>query len=195
MKTDTDTNGAYIVSKKGIVVFREDRGKFTDDMGEHLIYLVGMGKTQVEICNEVGITSVTLCAWKNEKSPYYKKEFAEQYKIAYKDGADVISAECKEIADNSEGDVYDDVNSKGVTVSRPNNANVQRDKLRIETRRWMCAIRNKEKYGKLDVSKDISNVETTFIINQFGDGKKNGDSASAIKSVKAAVINRLEDKG
>ncbi len=49
---------------------------------------------------------------------------------------------------------------------------LQRDKLRTDIRWRMCAIRDKERYGKLDSSKDIGEVDTSFIILKYGGDKK-----------------------
>lgn len=84
-------------------------------------------------------------------------EFSEQYALACDQRADAIFEESLEIADDREGDVT-------LTEDGPvfNNARVQRDRLRVDTRRWFVGKLAPKKYGEkqaIDVSGSLVTPE------------------------------------
>ncbi len=168
---DLMQDGELVLKSNGVLGFNGAK-KWSKRLGERAIELAGIGCTLSQICKDIGVDASILCMWKREGSPYYKKEFAEAYALAYREGADVLEAESLAIADDTTGDTYEDVNKAGVVTNRPNSANVQRDKLRIETRQFMATVRNRAKFGKSEVMKHEGTVETSFIINKFGSGKE-----------------------
>lgn len=156
----------------------KQKAVWSEELGAELIRLVGLGKTMKEQVEGVKESmGVTMCAdniqkWKNPKlKSRYKKEFAEAYAEAYKNGADVIEAEVLRIADDTSKDTYEDKNKSGVVVKRPNNASVQRDRLRIDVRHRMMTVRNREKYGKTDTMTHVGNADQPIIVTNFGDKK------------------------
>lgn len=77
------------------------------------------------------------------------------YAHATKLRADVIFDEIFEIADNSMNDFEDIDIGEGVVVRKPNLEHIQRDRLRVDARKWALSKMNPKKYGdKVDVTTD-----------------------------------------
>lgn len=151
---------------------------WSEELGEELVRLVGLGLTINQMLESIKESmGITMCAnnlskWKNPKNEKrYKKEFAEAYAEAFKASADVIEAEVLKIADDTTKDVYEDTNKSGDVIKRPNNANVQRDRLRIDVRKSMMTVRNRDKYGKTDTLSHVGNPDQPIIVTNFGDKK------------------------
>ena len=90
------------------------------------------------------------------------KEKANKYARACAQRADLIFEETLEIADETEQDIID-VEGKKVE----NNKLVQRDKLRVETRKWFLAKLHPKKYGdKTEVELNV-NEKDSFSKEEF----------------------------
>jgi hypothetical protein len=170
-KVDFLEEREVVIGKNGIAKLKvKGKSKWTEDLGDLLVYLVGQGMTQKPLCKLAGINTSTLGAWKKEGGPYYRKEFAIAYEDAYRhEGADNIMSECVQIADDTSQDMYEGESKWGV-VQKPNIVPTNRAKVRIDIRMRQCAVRNKEKYGKSDTLTHQGAIETTFDIIHFGDG-------------------------
>lgn len=97
-------------------------------------------------CRENGI-AVTTFITRVEKSP----ELAEQYARAKEEGIERFADEIAEIADNESQDIF-------------NPAKVARDRLRIDSRKWLLSKLIPKKYGdKLDVTSGGEKVPTPII--------------------------------
>ncbi len=80
-----------------------------------------------------------------------KKKRREQYARATSERSDAIFEEIMDIADSREHDVYTDKDGKEHT----NHHVIQRDRLRVDSRKWMLGKLNPKKYGdKLDLTTD-----------------------------------------
>lgn len=95
-----------------------------------------------------------------------------QYARAREKRADLIFEEMKEIADKQDKDVYIDHEGK----ERIDHNVIHRNKLQIDTRKWMLAKMQPKKYGdKIDITtkdKEINAVNQTIpteIIKQIAD--------------------------
>jgi transcriptional regulator with XRE-family HTH domain len=170
-KVDFLEEREVVIGKNGIAKLKvKGKSKWTEDLGDLLVYLVGQGMTQRELCKLAGINTSTLCEWKKEGGSSYKKEFALAYADAYKyEGADNIEAECKEIADDASRDMYEGETKFGI-VQKPNIVPVNRAKVQIDVRQRQMAVRNRDKYGKSENLTQIGAVESSFTILKFGDG-------------------------
>lgn len=71
--------------------------------------------------------------------------FRARYVRAKEDQADVFVEEMLEIADNNENDIS--IDPKDETKKRIEYANIQRAKLRVDTRRWIASKFKANKYG------------------------------------------------
>jgi hypothetical protein len=72
------------------------------------------------------------------------KEFADQYARAKEESADAMADEMLDIADDGDGDMTEDAQGN----MKVNNENVQRARLRIDTRKWIASKLKPKKYGE-----------------------------------------------
>ncbi|MGV0964914.1 terminase small subunit-like protein [Empedobacter falsenii] len=85
------------------------------------------------------------------------KEMADQYARAREERADGIFEEILDIVDCEDNDVTE-IDIDGILVTRVNHDVIQRDRLRVDARKWILAKMNPKKYGdKID---HTSNGET-----------------------------------
>lgn len=92
-------------------------------------------------------------------------EFSQQYARAKEQGAEAWAEEILEIADDGTNDYVADNYDKGRTPGyRVDGENIQRSKLRVDTRKWLMAKMKPKKYGdKLDVTSGGDKVEVAPI--------------------------------
>ena len=93
--------------------------------------------------------------WLNESSHKYDAEFLNNYTRATSTRADHLFDEILEIADNRGGDVVikDDGNE---TIDQ---AVIQRDRLRVDARKWALSKMIPKKYGdKIDINSENTNI-------------------------------------
>lgn len=84
------------------------------------------------------ISSQTFFKWVDAS-----KQKTKQYARALELRAEYMSEEILEIADNTEGDFYKDEEGR----ERVDHENIQRSKLRVDTRKWLMAKMMPKKYG------------------------------------------------
>lgn len=109
------------------------------------------------ICAEEGMPSVsTVLKWLRED----KDGFSAQYARAKEEQADNLVEEILEISDHTE---EDHTPFTGGNV-------VQRDKLRVDARKWVASKLKPKKYGdKLDLTSDGEKLKTEPTIIKWGD--------------------------
>lgn len=78
-------------------------------------------------------------------------ELAKQYAYACEERAEGIFDEMFDIADDSTDDITEHDLGDGIMLSKVNQENIQRSKLRVDTRKWALSKMNPKKYG--DASK------------------------------------------
>ena len=101
-----------------------------DQTVNYIIDQIASGRSVTSICSEPGIPSlVTVMKWIN-KHP----DFAKDYFLAKSMSAEVYASEIIDISDNNQGD-----------MNQPQN--IQRDKLRVDTRKWVAARLMPKRYG------------------------------------------------
>jgi hypothetical protein len=92
----------------------------------------------------------------------------KKYARACEMRADKMAEEMIEIADSNEEDTITD--EKG--IERANNAAVQRDRLKVDTRKWLLAKMHPKKYGdKIDMTSGNEPLGASQIIFQDISGK------------------------
>ncbi len=158
--------------KDGTICQMPDNDIWSEELGEQIIILTGMGKTHKKICEVVGISENRLSGWLSPRNKFYKKEFSEAFGVAYKSGADYVFDDAIDIADDDKNDLYKDKGKAGQITKRPNSASVQRSRLRYDARIRYAGTRNKDKYGKIDTLKHEGNPDQPIIVTNFGDKPK-----------------------
>jgi hypothetical protein len=84
----------------------------------------------------------TVLRWLREKP-----ELRDQYASARDDLMEYWASDILEIADDGTMDTMSGLNKYGDEVMVPNHANVQRDRLRIDARKWLLSKLAAKKYG------------------------------------------------
>ena len=111
---------------------------------DEICALIAGGLSLRAVCRMDTMPSVTaFMKWLDKDS-----ELVEQYAHATRQRADHIFEECLEIADNA----TQDINELGMV----NQENIQRARLKIDTRKWMLGKMTPKKYGdKIEVDSTI----------------------------------------
>ena len=95
-----------------------------------ILALISSGKSVRKACAEIGVPDPTFLLWVEQEG------ISEQYARAMEKRADAVFEDIIEIADNPDP-----------------NADVQRDKLRVDSRKWAVARMAPRKYGdRLDLN-------------------------------------------
>lgn len=98
---------------------------FTDELAAHICAEIAAGRSLRDICSDAGIPSqTTVFRWLSEG-----KDFREQYAHAREAQMDAMAEDILEIADEG------------------NEEDVQRAKLRIDTRKWLMSKMAPKRYG------------------------------------------------
>jgi len=88
------------------------------------------------------------------------EEIGNLYARAKEDQADFIAEEMIDIADDGRNDYMESVSDDGKSAFKMNGENVQRSRLRLDTRKWLASKLRPKKYGdKLDLTSDGKAVE------------------------------------
>ena len=131
-----------------------DRGRpslFTPELGllvcEHL--MDGLSLRKISKLPDMPAV-VTVIRWLGEGDIYIsqgiehpKADFRNQYARAREAQADVLAEECVDIADESHADSFIDEDGK----TKVNFEHIQRDRLRVDARKWYASKLVPKKYG------------------------------------------------
>lgn len=121
---------------------------------------------------------MTVYSWLNPESDYFDNEFSENYARAREERADTIFDEMIEIADDGRNDYQEKLISEGESVPVFNPENVQRSRVRIDTRKWILSRMNPKKYGdKTDITTGGEKI-TTNILNLGSGVNPNNETTS-----------------
>lgn len=122
---------------------------FTDDDTEALCAYLAEGMSLRKACSQPGMPSIqTVFNWMRTRDG-----FVERYARAKAEAADAFAEDMLDIADDPSGDY-------------------QRDRLRVDTRKWLASKLKPKKYGeKLELAGDES---APFVVNitKFSDAEK-----------------------
>lgn len=132
---------------------------YSPELASELCALLAMGLSIRSACKGANMPSVaTVYNWL-ARYP----EFVEQYTRAKSDAADAMAEDIMDIADDSSND-YMEMTYNDQTITRLNQENIQRSKLRIETRRWLMSKYKPKKYGdKLDLTTGGEQLPTPLL--------------------------------
>lgn len=124
---------------------------------------IALGKSAREVCVKVGIGQRTLWDWLA-----LDEDFAQQYAHAKEMCADILAEEIIAIADDSSHDTY--IDDEGNTVT--DHEAIQRDRLRVDARKWYASKLLPRKYGDRLVNQHeggdperpiLHNIKITFV--------------------------------
>lgn len=112
--------------------------KYTPELGDRICAWIADGNSARSACVEFGFAMSTLFKWLRDRP-----QFSEQYARACEARADTLAEEIIEIADDSSRDWSKDDEGNDVF----NHEHVQRDRLRVDARKWAAARMNPRKWG------------------------------------------------
>jgi len=119
--------------------------KYSPEWAEGFCALIAEGQSVVEICAKPDMPSQqSVYTWLKQD-----EDFLERYARAREAQADLFFKECLEIAD------------RGKDGENESQARIQRDRLRVDTRKWMAARLAPKKYGD-HISHDVKGVSNNF---------------------------------
>lgn len=121
---------------------------FTQELADRLCAELASGKSMRTVCAADDMPAAsTVFGWLR-----LHPSFLEQYTRAKAESADALIEQMIDIADDGTGDFVDD----GEGRVRFNPENVQRSRLRVETRKWIASKLKPAKYGeRLDLSHGV----------------------------------------
>lgn len=128
---------------------------FTQEKADYICQELAEGRSLRKICEEDGMPSAgTVCRWLAEN-----EQFQKQYARAREAQADVLFEEILDISDESHTTtkvVGHGEDAEEVVVY--DSVAVQRNRLRVDARKWMAGKLRPKKYGeKLELSGDSEN--------------------------------------
>lgn len=129
--------------------------KYNKELADQICDIISTSsKGLTTICKKLKVKNSTIYRWMEDND-----EFRDNYTRAREDQADFLADQMLAIADKSEGD-----DKAFVGINR-----IHRDKLRLETRKWIASKLKPKKYGdKMDVTTDgekINNVKVEVILS------------------------------
>ena len=123
---------------------------YTEALAAEICRRLAEGETLRSVCRDKAMPDkATVLRWLADKK---KAVFREQYVYAREMQADALFDEALEIADDASGDWTEDKDGKKVV----DHENIQRSRLRVDTRKWAAGKMAPKKYGdKLDLGGSI----------------------------------------
>lgn len=124
--------------------------RYSSELADSICEALAEGRSLRSVCRDEGMPSkATVFRWLAAHA-----EFRARYARARETQADTLFDEMLEIADDSRNDWMERRTQKD-TGCVANGENIQRSKLRIDTRKWIVARLAPKKYGdKVKVAKD-----------------------------------------
>jgi hypothetical protein len=144
----------------------KSKTEYTPEMGDRICAEMiggedGRLKSLSSICKMAGMpTKKTVMRWLREQP-----EFLKIYQIAIIERTDGYAEEALDIADNGSND-WMETNDPENPGYRFNGEHFGRSRLRVDTRKWACAVMNPKKYGPkvaLGGAEDLPPVQTADV--------------------------------
>ena len=132
-----------------------------------------------KICEELALGKSMRTVCKMEDTPAMSTvfkwlrdipEFTEQYEKAKQESTDAMAEDILDIADDSSNDVSEILRDDGSTFEKVNAENIQRARLRVDTRKWLMSKMKPKKYGD-KIQQELTNPDgnlKTIVINKYG---------------------------
>ena len=104
---------------------------------------LALGESLRTICKSEHLPNIsTILDWISKHS-----EFSEQYARAREQQQEFYAEEILDIADNGQNDYMERLNKNGEVEMVVNYENIQRSRLRVDTRKWIMSKLAPKKYG------------------------------------------------
>ena len=134
--------------------------KYTDKLADKICQMIAQGQSVRSICTKKDMISMqTFFRWLREND-----KFREQYARACEERSYMHAEDIIEIADNATNDYMEKLEGDGYIF---NSENVQRSRLRIDTRKWLMSKLNPKVYGdKLDMTTNGNDIGVTLSASQ-----------------------------
>lgn len=134
--------------------------KYTDKLADKICQMIAQGQSVRSICAKKDMISMqTFFRWLREND-----KFREQYARACEERSYMHAEDIIEIADNASNDYMEKLEGDGYIF---NSENVQRSRLRIDTRKWLMSKLNPKVYGdKLDMTTNGNDIGVTLSASQ-----------------------------
>ena len=134
--------------------------KYTDKLADKICQMIALGQSVRSICAKKDMISMqTFFRWLREND-----KFREQYARACEERSYMHAEDIIEIADNATNDYMEKLEGDDYIF---NSENVQRSRLRIDTRKWLMSKLNPKVYGdKLDMTTNGNDIGVTLSASQ-----------------------------
>lgn len=122
---------------------------YTQELADKICHELALGKSMRTVCKPDEMPDMsTVFRWLRTN-----EEFCKQYARAKEESADAMAEEILDIADDRTGDITQKSLGRGMTVKVVDQENIQRSRLRVDTRKWIMAKMKPKKYGdKIDMT-------------------------------------------
>lgn len=145
--------------------------EFTAELGDAICARLADGESLRSVCRDESMPSKqTVFSWMR-----LHPAFLDQYARAKEESADALSDEMLDIADDGRND-WMKRNAEGDAGWVANGENVQRSRVRIDTRKWLASKLKPKKYGEKlavggsDDMPPIRNVTRIELVDLDGSG-------------------------
>lgn len=138
--------------------------KYTNKLADKICKMIAQGQSVRSICSKKDMISMqTFFRWLREND-----KFREQYACACEERSYMHAEEIIEIADDATNDYMEQHDeSDELTGYKLNGENIQRSRLRIDTRKWLMSKLNPKVYGdKLDMTTNGNAIGVTLSASQ-----------------------------
>lgn len=138
--------------------------RYTNKLADKICKMIAEGQSVRSICAKKDMISMqTFFRWLREN-----KKFREQYARACEERSYMHAEEIIEIADDATNDYMEQHDeSDELTGYKLNGENIQRSRLRIDTRKWLMSKLNPKVYGdKLDMTTNGNDIGVTLSASQ-----------------------------
>lgn len=141
---------------------------YTKEIGDEICFRLSNGESVRTICRDDHMPVMsTVFYWIQ-----HNKEFSEQYAKAKESMLECLASEIVEIADDSRNDFYEKALKNGEVAVVGDNELVNRSRLRVDTRKWVCERLAPKKYGpKSDLNIAAEMTHNVFFQNMIAKSK------------------------
>ena len=142
-----------------------DQPVYTPEIVDELCFRLMGGETLIDICKDAHMPHRdTIQVWIRDKPDFY-----EQYLQARRVQMELYVDEIISISDNAEDDIIETMTKTGAPLKVVNKAKIFRDRLRVDSRKWLAAHLAPNLYGdkaRIELSGSIGNYDLAKLSNE-----------------------------